>query len=318
MAQTVKSALENASRPELLYFGIANTVIEEKDFLSDSIFSHPRLNYIDIKSKQALGTGKSRMMASILNHRNHEYLLQIDAHNIFEKGWDDTLKQNYKNLLKICDKPVISANPLRWIDGPNKEVFLHDLDGISIDPLDFKTEENFASLGIKVVTVNVPNSDTEMMDYAFIDGKDMHWEEGQDFVEHGLIHAAFMFTSFAFTREVMHDPSNPWDGDQINISFRAGTRGYRMFGIRKCVVWSKDKFHEDKILSKNDWRYFTGKMQQFDIVKSKFDQSEIFSGEYLGYWGAPNKESIAEYYDKIGIDLSNNFKIDFKHFIFPE
>lgn len=332
MAQTVRSALKNADSPELLYFGIANTVIDDEDFLSDSIFSHPRLNYIDIKSKQALGTGKSRMMASILNHRNHEYLLQIDAHNIFEKGWDTTLKQNYKYLLSICDKPVISASPLRWIDGPNKEVFLYNSKGdlvdgkpkdsryfgIKIDPLDFKTEENSSSLGIKVVTVIVPNSDTEMMDYAFIDGKDMHWEEGQDFVEHGLIHAAFMFTSFAFTREVMHDPSNPWDGDQINISFRAGTRGYRMFGIKKCVVWSKDKFYKDKVLSKNDWRYFTGKMQEFDIVKSKFDQSQIFSGEYLGYWGAPNKESIAQYYDKIGIDLSKNFKIDFEHFIFPE
>ena len=318
MAQTVKSALENANRPELLYFGIANTVIDDEDFLSDSIFSHPRLNYIDIKSKQALGTGKSRMMASILNHKNHEYLLQIDAHNIFEKGWDTTLKKYYNDLLKVCDKPIISANPLRWIDGPNKEVFLKGLDGISIDPLDFKTEEEFASLGIKVVAINVPNSVTEMMDYAFIDGTDIHWQDGQDFVEHGLIHAAFMFTSFSFTREVMHDPSNSWDGDQINISFRAGTRGYRMFGIRKCVVWSKDKFNDGKLMSKNDWRYFTGKMQEFDIVKSKFDQSQIFSGEYLGYWGAPNKESIAQYYDKIGIDLSKNFKIDSEHFRFPE
>ncbi len=331
MAQTIRSALKNAAEPDLLYFGIANTVIEEKDFLSDSIFSHPRLNYIDIKSKQALGTGKSRMMASMLNERDHKYLLQIDAHNIFEKGWDNILKQNYKDLLKICDKPVISTSPLRWIDGLNKKVFLHayygdQVDGkpedsryygIEVDPLDFKTEENFGSLGIKTVTVNVPNSETEIMDYAFIDGIDIKWEDEQKFVEHGFIHAAFMFTDFKFIREIMHDPSNPWDGDQINISFRAGTRGYRMFTIKKCIIWSKDKFNNDKLLSDNDWRYHTGRIQEFDIVNCKLHQSAIFSGEYLGYWGAPDKESIAQYYDKIGIDLSKNFKLDLEKIILP-
>jgi len=300
-----------------LYFGIANTVIEEKDFLSDSIFSHPRLNYIDIKSKQALGTGKSRMMASMLNERDHKYLLQIDAHNIFERGWDNILKQYYNDLLKICDKPIISTNPVRWIDGPNKEVFLHEYYGIEVDPLDFKTEENFASLGIKTVTVNVPNSDTEIMDYAFIDGIDIKWEDEQKFAEHGFIHAAFMFTDFKFIREIMHDPSNPWDGDQINISFRAGTRGYRMFTIKKCIIWSKGKFSNGKLLSDDDWRYHCGRIQEFDIVNCKLHQSAIFSGEYLGYWGAPDKESIAQYYDKIGIDLSKNFKLDLEKITFP-
>ena len=315
LAQTIKSALENADKPDLLYFGIANMVIDEKDFLSDLVFQHPRLNYVEIKHERPLGTGIGRMMASILNHRDHEYLLQVDAHNIFEKGWDTTLKQYYNDLLEICDKPIISANPLRWIDGPNKEVFLKGLDGISIDPLDFKTEENFGSLGIKIISINASSyanaqfPSEEMIDYAFIEGCNANWQDGQDFVEHGLIHAAFMFTGFAFTRELMHDPANPFNGDQINLSFRAGTRGYRMFSVKKCTVWSKDKFNDGKLMSDNDWRALDRRrIGKFNEVNSQFDQTEIFSGEYLGYWGAPDKESIAEYYDKIGIDLSKYFK----------
>ena len=315
LVQTIKSALANADNPDLLYFGIANMVIDQKDFLSDPIFNHPRLTYVDIKHERPLGTGIGRMMASIINYRDHEYLLQVDAHNVFEKGWDTTLKQHYNDLLKICDKPIISTNPLRWIDGPNKEVFLHNnLRGIAVDPFDFKTDENFGSLKIQVISINassyanaqVPSE--EMMDYAFIEGCHVDWQEGQDFVEHGLIFASFMFTKFGFTRELMHDPANPFNGDQINLSFRAGTRGYRMFSIKKCIMWSKDKFNDGKLLSDNDWRTLDrGKIGKFNEVNSQFDQTEIFSGEYLGYWGAPNKESIAEYYNKIGIDLSKYF-----------
>lgn len=315
LVQTIKSALENADSPDLLYFGIANTVIDEKDFLSDPIFNNSRINYVEIKHERPLGTGIGRLMASMMNHRDHEYLLQVDAHNIFEKGWDTTLKKHYKDLLKICDKPIISACPPRWIDGPNKEVFLHGFSGVQIDPLNFKTEENFGSLAIKIITVNSSdhiNSTThseEMIEHPFIEGSGMNWKDGQDFVEHGLIHASFMFTNFAFAREIMHDPTNPFNGDQTNLSFRAGTRGYRMFGIKKCIAWTKDKFNDGKLLSDNDWRALSrGRIGVYDERKSAYYQSEIFSGEYLGYWGAPDKKSIAEYYNKIGIDLSKYFK----------
>jgi hypothetical protein len=309
LVQTIKSAIENSDRPDLLYFGIANTVIDDKDFLSDPIFEDPRINYIDVKHERPLGTGVGRLLSSILNHRDHEYLLQVDAHNIFEKGWDTTLKNYYNDLLKICDKPIISACPLRWIDGPNKEVFLYNFDGLTVDPYNFKTEENFSSLGVKVISVHDFYHSEEMIDYAFVEGNNFTWEDGQEFVEHGLIHAAFMFTDFKFTRELMHDPSNPFNGDQINISFRAGTRGYRMFSIKKCIVWSKDKFtSEGTLLSQNDWRALErGRIGVYNERNSAYIQSEIFSGKYLGYWGAPNKESIDEYYNRIGVDLSKYF-----------
>lgn len=309
LVQTIKSAIENSDNPDLLYFGIANTVIDDKDFLSDPIFKDPRINYLEIKHETPLGTGVGRLMASLMNDRDHKYLLQSDAHNIFEKGWDTIVKSKYNDLLKICDKPIISTNPLRWIDGPNKEVFLYNENGLMVDPYNFKTDENFSSLGIKISSIIKPYNNPEKMDYASIEGKGYIWTEDQDFVEHSLIHAAFMFTDFKFSRELMHDPSNPFNGDQINLSFRAGTRGYRMFSIKKCIVWSKDKFTSaGKLISENDWRNIErGSIGIYNDKKSGYIQSQIFSGEYLGYWGAPSKESIAEYYDKIGVDLSKFF-----------
>ena len=118
-----------------------------------------------------------------------------------------------------------------------------------------------------------------------------------------------MFTSFSFIHDVMHDPYNPWDGDQINLSFRAGTRGYRMFAIKNAIIWSKDKFNRGgELVAKDDWRTsLRSSVVLYNEKASKEFQKKLFSGEYLGYWGAPDKISINKYYKFIGIDLSKYF-----------
>ena len=308
LLQTIKSAICNSDNPELLYFGISNMVIDEKDFLSDNIFNQSNIKTLQIKFDEALGTGFGRMTASLLADRDHTYLLQVDAQNIFEKSWDTQLKNAYIDLLKICDKPIISTSPRRWIDGPNKEVCLNNDKGQIVDPYNFKTIENFSSLGFRVSEKGSKSNDGTFDQYPEIIGKHWDWSKEENFVEHGLIHASFMFTSFNFTREIMHDPLNAWDGDQINLSFRAGTRGYRMFVTKNCVVWSKDKFNNGLLISDNDWRLVpSGSLKSYYEWSSRNFQKQLFSGNYLGYWGAPNKDSIKKYYDYIGVDLSKYF-----------
>jgi hypothetical protein len=309
LAQTIKSAMSNADHPELLYFGISNMVIDQEDFVTDPVFNQPNVQCIEIKHKEALGTGFGRMTASLIADRDHTYLLQVDAQNIFEKGWDTELKNYYTNILKLCDKPIISSCPTRWVEGPNKEIFLYEDNGPIVNPYNFKTEQTFSSLGIKIYDRKSSNNDGVFTKYASIEGHHREWSDKEDFVEHGLIHASFMFTSFSFIREVMHDPGNPWDGDQINLSLRAGTRGYRMFGIKNCIVWSKDKYNRSgKLLSDYDWRKVKrGPIGLYNEKKSRAFQKKIFSGEYLGYWGAPTKESIDLYYKSMGTDLSKYF-----------
>jgi hypothetical protein len=309
LVQTIKSAISNSDMPEMLYFGISNMVIDSIDFVSDPIFDEPKIKCLQISFSEALGTGFGRMTASFMADKEHTYILQVDAQNIFEKGWDTELKKYYKDLLKVCDKPIISNCPTRWVEGPNKEVCLYEEDGPRVDPYNFKTTQIFSSLGVKIYDRGSKDNDGTFERYAAIEGVHHDWKDEQTFVEHGLIHASFMFTSFSFIHDVMHDPQNPWDGDQINLSFRAGTRGYRMFAIKNCIVWSKDKFNRDgKLVSSYDWRNtMRGSISLYNEKKSRDFQRKIFSGEYLGYWGAPTKESIDTYYKSLGIDLSKYF-----------
>ena len=309
LAQTIKSAMHNADNPELLYFGITNMVIDQRDFVSDPVFDQSNVNCLEVKFKGSLGTGFGRMTASLMANQEHTYLLQVDAQNIFEKNWDTELKNYYKDLLKVCDKPIISASPRRWIDGPNKEVCLNEEDGLIVNPYNFKTTEVFGSLGFRVAEIGSKDNDGTFDQYPEIIGSYCDWSKGKNFVEHGLIHASFMFTSFSFIHDVMHDPYNPWEGDQINLSFRAGTRGYRMFTIKNAIIWSKDKFNRrGELVAKDDWRTsLRSSVVLYNEKASKEFQKKIFSGDYLGYWGAPDKISINKYYKFIGIDLSKYF-----------
>jgi len=310
LIQTIQSAMLNAKNPELLYFGIANMVVDEVDFLNDPIFNAPNINYVEIKHKEPLGTGFGRMTSSLMVDRTHKYYLQVDSHTIFEKNWDEIVKEYYIKLLDICKKPIITTVPPMWNPGQNKEVVLHHYLGKDeeVDPYNFKTDKTNCSLEIKIKNQKNPMKSNENMEYAYVDWMDYKWKSDDFFHEHSLICAAFVFADFEYVREIMHDPLNPWNGDQVNMSFRAGTRGYRMFTVKDCFLWSKDGNRGFSDGPRYNWRKVaSGKIRNFYFPHSSEFQSKIFSGEYLGYWGAPDKRSIEEYNKRIGIDLSKYF-----------
>jgi hypothetical protein len=309
LAQTIKSAMANAKNPELIYFGIANMVVDEVDFLNDPIFDSPNINYMEIKHKNPLGTGFGRMASSLMIDREHTYYLQVDAHTIFERNWDEKVKEYYIKLLEICKKPIITTCPAMWSLGPNHEVMIHHDNKIEeVDPYNFKTDVENSSLKIKIKTQINPNQNGETMEYAYVEWSNYEWGESEIYHEHSLIHAAFVFTDFSYAREILHDPLNPWDGDQTNMSFRAGTRDYRMFTVKDCFIWSQDRSMTMPNQSKYNWRTKkSGRVKNFYFPFSSKFQSKMFSGEYLGYWGAPDKQSIDDYKKRIGIDLSKYF-----------
>jgi hypothetical protein len=312
LVQTIKSAMANASRPDLVYFGVCNMVIDKEDFLDDPVFKLPNINIVETKHSGPLGTGIGRMLASLMADKDHEYFLQVDAHTIFVKGWDDILKKQYKELLLVCEKPIISASPRNWehsvenkimISGNQNILSLENLDVYYENPsLIFSNNKNAVSSGM-----NFEDDDYETI--GFVEGCDAFWSDDETFKEHGLIHAAFVFFSFSFLNELVSDPFDPWSGDQTNISFRAGTRGYRMFTVRHATVFTKDKFDKTgSLLYDYDWRRSNfSPVHDYQSKKAHIRLANILSGKYIGFWGAPDKESIDKYQSFFGFKFSDNF-----------
>jgi hypothetical protein len=313
LVQTIKSAIANASSPHNIYFGICNMVIDEEDFLNDPIFKSKNIQIIETKHSGPLGTGIGRMLASLMADRDHEYFLQIDAHTLFVKGWDDILKKQYKELLEFCEKPIISSSPKEWDHTENGELFilkdptnlipLENFDVNKTNPtLVFNNNNNAQSEGMRVTNLTYKVA-------AFVEGTSANWKEDENFKEHGLIFAAFVFFNFSFLNELISDPFDPWSGDQTNISFRAGTRGYRMFTVKKATLFTKSKFNKDReLLYSYDWRWAqNSEVREYLGMKAKKQLKDILSGEYLGFWGAPDKKSIKKYESFFGFKLLDSF-----------
>lgn len=314
LVQTIKSAISNASNPEMVYFGICNMVVDQEDFLDDPIFKSNNIRFVETKHLSPLGTGIGRMLASLMADRDHDYYLQVDAQNIFVKGWDDILKDQYTKLLDVCEKPIISASPRMWDHNESGDIFLFEKPERFLDLENLDVYETNPTL----VFSNNRNSISDSMRFedgnyettGFVEGCGINWSDGKEFREHGLIHAAFVFFKFSFLQELLSDPFDPWSGDQTNMSFRAGTRGYRMFTVKQATVFTKDKFNKNhELIYDYDWRRVTNSSTVYSYLSRKSHKrlEDILTGRYLGFWGAPDKDSIEKYQSMFNVRFLDNF-----------
>lgn len=317
LVQTIKSALANAKHPDNLYFGIFNTVIDEEDSVTDKfILDHPNIYYMEARFPVPLGTGWSRLNASLLSLKRHKYFLQIDAHTIFEKNWDELLITSYNELLNVCDKPVISSVGPWWAEDENDNILLFGNPEKMVDPYNF----DMSKYNYLDEQGNVPSNSSLKIDLKSdqpnVVGNNVN--SGNKFDEHGLLYGSFLFSDFEFNTEMMHDPRNIWEGDQLNFSLRAFSQGYRSFTLNQTHLWPKNKWNDKGLISDYDWRtarytihdnHNPLKYKLFSINLdhfSKIMQSRIFGKKYFGYWGAKNIEEFENFEKKHGINFAQD------------
>jgi glycosyltransferase involved in cell wall biosynthesis len=81
---TIKSAIDNATNPENLFFGVVYQGLESE--MPDLSYVK-NLSVIKIHPKEARGAGYARSRAMEL-YSDENYFLQIDSHTRFAQGWD--------------------------------------------------------------------------------------------------------------------------------------------------------------------------------------------------------------------------------------
>lgn len=311
LVQTIKSALANANEPDRLYFSIFNTVLSDEDYITDEeIVGMPpeKLFLVEAISPEILGIGMSRMIASLLQNVEADYALQVDAHMIFDKGWDDQLIKNLKKAEELSEKAVITCLPVPWSESPKDPSLCLMYGKYKIDPYNFdsNSEKLINQIGFKLFNyipgiVNFPGNSWIP---EILVAKDRSWSDSSDYIEVNGIHASYMFFRFSNIREVLHDPQNMFEGDQLNYTFRLLSRGYKLYAFKKPIIMAKDKFDfEGELLNKKyDWRYTNRrKLIHFYDPYQKQIQDKIFNGKDYGYWGAPNREGLVEAKNKMGV-----------------
>ncbi len=301
LAQTIKSAISNATNPDRLYFSVFNTVLSEEDYITDKeILGMPpqKLFLVEARSPEPLGIGMSRMVASLLQNVEADYALQIDAHMIFDKDWDSKLIKNYKIVEQISKKPVITCLPVPWSASQNSPSFPLLYGKHKVNPYDFdsESEELTKALGFKLSN-HLPGVNFTDIDWRpeVLTAKDISWSDSSDYIEVNGVHASNMFFKFSDIRNLLHDPQNKFEGDQLNYTFRLLSRGYTLYSFKNPIFMAQDKFDfEGELFEKKyDWRHNNQRgLIHFDDFYQINIQNNIFNGKEYGYWGAPNKEGL--------------------------
>ena len=306
LGQTVLSAISNAVNPNRLFFGIF-------ECSSNGNFTNFENNSKNIYHLKAIynapfGVGLPRLNSSMLNDREYDFYLQVDAHMLFENNWDVDLVDSYNLISKNHKKIIISTYTPWWYHNEKNEIVLSANNQVIEDIKNFSTNNLFFSHALKMENIQ----EGLIRKYIDVTGRSVDWNNEKIYEEHFCLSGNFLFSDSSFVKEVMHDPLISWGGDQSVMALRSFTRGYRIFTIKKPIVWHKNKCGE--FLDKNDWRYnyiiYDKKLYSAylkSILPSYRRIKDIFLGDYFGYWGAPNKELLDKYETTVGLNFKDYY-----------
>jgi hypothetical protein len=223
---------------------------------------------------------------------DEDYYLQIDAHMLFEKNWDEKIIQGFNKIQLAYDKPIISTYTPWWSRAENGEINFYSPESNSVcSPMTYDHD---------ILNEGFPKQKTHVIDW------DKH-----NYYEHFGISAHFLFAEGRFIYDVLPDPFIMFSGEEPTTAVRAWTRGYRMFAIKDPIAWHKNKFHGvvsrfDRIKYGGDPELVRHYMRK--DIKSLKRTEDILTGEILGYWGAPTLELLQDYQKSAQINFREFYK----------
>lgn len=329
LEQTIKSAILMANKPDRIFFGVFNNILTKEHSLLDNDFftNNSNIFYAEIVTPSPMGTGFGRMNASLLSTRQHDYVLQIDAHTVFTKDWDLKLIENFEKIVEDTktDRLVLTAIPRGnlYYDTKDRDTMFSTDTALSpdgnnkIDPYnnDYHELTEYYNTKPEIRFDGWQGKHFSEYNVGLPITYGTHIFEAEEYEEVNCIHASLVFFKYSTTREVMHDPSDFFNGDQINQGLRLLSRGYKIFAIKHPLLLTLNKYHKQTLPNDKtddfidpEWNWRLNKhisqsgsdYQRRIHTDSEKIYQEIFSGEYLGYWGAPDKESLMLAKAKIG------------------
>ena len=311
IVQTVLSALHNAKTPDNVVFGIHN--IRPNDIQFDFSPFEKNVRFLNLPYSSPLGTGYARLSASILCPVDCNYILQIDAHMVFEKDWDEDILFRYKEIKKDVDKFIITKYLMQWneIDG-TVQVLKNGVHEIC-DPYNMSKIQPERNVPASLKYDGIPRS-IECM-YPSMIGYVEKWSDGETYKEQVGVSGHLMFSESSIIKELLYDPLIPWASDETVYSLRAHTRGYKIFTIRENIAWHLDKVINSEPASRIDFNSYED--PHLKKVSSEYMQSHYYGfkrikdlmlGNEYGFWGAPNEDLLLKYHEFAKFDFHEFYR----------
>jgi glycosyltransferase involved in cell wall biosynthesis len=214
LEKTIKSAIENAKKPNNLVFGIARQFHPEDGFDNlDEYRKDKRFRILDIPYLESKGACWARNQIQQL-YKDEKYTLQIDSHMRFAPNWDEEMINMVKHLQKKGYKKPLLTGYVSSFDPDN------DPAGRAMEPWRMVFDRFIPEGAVFFLPETIPG-----------------WQNLTEPVTSRFYSAHYCFTLGEFSIEVQHDPEYYFHGEEISIAARAYTWGYDLFHPHKVLIW---------------------------------------------------------------------------------
>lgn len=284
--QTVRSLFENAAKPSRITVGICQQNDPEQDPDCYPEEWRERIRIMRLPYIDARGPTYARYLCSTL-WSGEKYYLQIDAHVLFAKDWDEKLIQMIKRLhAQGVKKPLLSHYTKLHSDYYNAQ---DDKNTVPTICKSFFNDDKIISFeGAKNITTDKSQAPRPA---AYIAG-------------------GMMFAESSFLKEVPYDPNLPYlfVGEEILHTVRFWTNGWDIFTPSENVIYHYyTRENEPKIWTDN--KHFNSK-EAMNKVKFllELDTENIKEvaphlSQNLDVYGLGTQRTLEDYFKFAGIDL---------------
>lgn len=211
LVKTLDDLIDKASKPDNLTICVAHQHHPDDTWDSlDKYKDDKRFKILDIPSEESKGACWARNKIQ-QEYNGETYTFQLDSHHRFEQDWDKTLIQMLKSLQKKGHKkPLITTYIPSYEPSNDPEGRVNTPWGMRFDRF-------------------TPEGVIFFLPY-YMEKKDKP-------IPARFYSAHFAFTIGDFAKEVQHDPSFYFHGEEITIAVRAYTHGYDLFHPNKVIAW---------------------------------------------------------------------------------
>jgi Glycosyltransferase (GlcNAc) len=279
---TIDSALNNATHPDRLRFGICWQADETENldrFTGDARFRVRKYPY-----QASLGYGWSRAEVQKL-YDGEKYHLLVDSHSAFAPGWDENLITQLES--KPGNKPLLTTSSPPFSFDENKKIIFpfsgNDMDGVPLMTCELIRPEGWLDIQMSTKRKSHPHEQTAFTCCNFI------------------------FTHGAWIRDVPEDPAMINAGHEGPLSVRTYTHGYDIYLPDEIQVWHLDYSNYPNGYRHKVWEAKTGRWQnERTEAMIRRLQTLIFGiGDMksLGRYGPGSERSVGDWGRAAGLDL---------------
>jgi hypothetical protein len=285
---TILDCINKAKHPENLRFGVCLQYDENEktnEHVLDFLESKLPIKVLKYPYTESQGGCWARNLAQSL-YNGETYHLQVDSHTRFIQNWDEIVVNDYTELKKTVDKPLISFLPPSYSRMDDKGVDF-DFKHINDDELDI---------------INIPKAKfvtTEYWPHYSGYGDERHI----DFkcTNAIILYGGFVFSEGQWIIDIEQDPEHYYTGEEFALSIRSYTHGYDIYTPHQIIAWHRAHPATPKKHYNNNPEEIANAKHRHAIERLRM----LIEGGDLGKYGPGNVRTIEQYGEFANIDFKN-------------